>query len=84
MKNIESSTEVLKSLMDDLQSGKGLAGTVLQNEQLGTNVQAIAEQSGHHQQQLEPARSMGHFLWHKEPAPTPPAAPAPPTHPTKP
>jgi phospholipid/cholesterol/gamma-HCH transport system substrate-binding protein len=42
-KNIESSTEILKKMMDDLQSGKGLAGTVLQNEQLATNVQIIAD-----------------------------------------
>ena len=28
--------------MDELQSGKGLAGTVLQNQQLATNVQIIA------------------------------------------
>jgi phospholipid/cholesterol/gamma-HCH transport system substrate-binding protein len=40
--NIESSTEILKKLMDDVQSGKGLAGTMLQNEQLATNVQNIA------------------------------------------
>jgi len=42
VKNIESSTETLTNLMADLQSGKGLAGTVLQNEQLATNVQTIA------------------------------------------
>ncbi|HEX3889243.1 MAG TPA: MlaD family protein [Verrucomicrobiae bacterium] len=42
VKNIESSTEILTNLMTDLQSGKGLAGTVLQNEQLATNVQTIA------------------------------------------
>ena len=41
--NIKSSTEGLKKIMDDLQSGRGLAGTLLQNEQLATNVQAIAD-----------------------------------------
>jgi phospholipid/cholesterol/gamma-HCH transport system substrate-binding protein len=41
-KNMETSTEVLKKLMDDVQSGRGLAGTLLQNEQLATNVQTIA------------------------------------------
>ena len=41
--NIKSSTETLKKLMDDLQSGKGLAGTILQNGQLATNFQAIAD-----------------------------------------
>ena len=48
-------------LSADLQAGKGLAGTVLQNEQLATNVQDHRRQSRHHQQQLEPARIMGHF-----------------------
>jgi len=42
VKNIESSTEILKKLTEDLQAGKGLAGAVLQNEQLATNVQNIA------------------------------------------
>jgi phospholipid/cholesterol/gamma-HCH transport system substrate-binding protein len=42
VKNIESSTEILTNLMADLQSGKGLAGTILQNQELSTNVQAIA------------------------------------------
>lgn len=42
VKNIESSTEILTNLMSDLQSGRGLAGTVLQNQQLSTNVQIIA------------------------------------------
>ena len=41
--NIKSSTDALKKIMDDLQSGRGLAGTLLQNEQLATNVQAIAD-----------------------------------------
>jgi phospholipid/cholesterol/gamma-HCH transport system substrate-binding protein len=41
--NIKTSTATLKKLTDDLQSGKGLAGTLLQNEQLATNVQTIAE-----------------------------------------
>ena len=44
--NIKSSTDTLKKLTDDLQSGKGLAGTILQNEQLATNVQIIAENLG--------------------------------------
>jgi phospholipid/cholesterol/gamma-HCH transport system substrate-binding protein len=40
--NLKSSTDTLKKITDDLQSGKGLAGTILQNEQLATNVQMIA------------------------------------------
>jgi phospholipid/cholesterol/gamma-HCH transport system substrate-binding protein len=42
VKNIESSTAILTNLMTDLQNGKGLAGTVLQNQELSTNVQTIA------------------------------------------
>jgi phospholipid/cholesterol/gamma-HCH transport system substrate-binding protein len=43
VKNIKSSSDALKKIMDDLQSGRGLAGTLLQNEQLATNVQTIAD-----------------------------------------
>ena len=42
MKNIESSTEVLKNVLDELQAGKGLAGTLLKNEQLAASVEQIA------------------------------------------
>ena len=41
--NITASSETLKQLMDDLQAGRGLAGTILQNGRLATNFQAIAE-----------------------------------------
>ncbi len=43
VQNVKASTETLKSLLDDVHSGKGLAGTVLQNEQLATNVQIIVD-----------------------------------------
>ena len=42
VKNVEASTEILKKLMEDLQAGRGLAGTLLQNEQVATNAQIIA------------------------------------------
>jgi phospholipid/cholesterol/gamma-HCH transport system substrate-binding protein len=42
VQNVKASTEELKQLMDGLQSGHGLAGTLLQNPQLATNVQIIA------------------------------------------
>ncbi len=41
-KNIDDMTANLKQVSADLQAGKGLAGTILQNEQLATNVQDIA------------------------------------------
>lgn len=68
-KNIESSTEVLKSLLNDVQSGKGLAGTVLKNEQLATNVQAIANNLSVATSNLNRFGLWG-FLWHKEPPKT--------------
>jgi hypothetical protein len=41
VKNIESSTIILKDLLVDVQAGKGLAGNLLQNPQLATNVSLI-------------------------------------------
>jgi phospholipid/cholesterol/gamma-HCH transport system substrate-binding protein len=41
VKNIESSTIILKNLLLDVQAGKGLAGNVLQNPQLSTNMSLI-------------------------------------------
>lgn len=42
VKNIESSTVVLKNVLDELQAGKGLAGNLLKNEQLAASVSLIA------------------------------------------
>jgi ABC-type transporter Mla subunit MlaD len=74
IKNIESSTEVLKKLAGDLQSGKGLAGAALQNEQLATNVQAIAYNLAIASSNLN-RLGLWKFLWHHEPLHT--NAPAP-------
>jgi ABC-type transporter Mla subunit MlaD len=73
-KNIESATEDLKHLADNLQAGQGLAGTVLQNQQLATNVQAIASNLSITTSNLN-RLGLWHFLWHREPLPTN-AAPA--------
>ncbi len=72
--NIEASTEVLKKLADDLQSGKGLAGTALQNEELATNVQAIAYNLAVASSNLN-RLGLWKFLFHHEPLHT--NAPAP-------
>jgi phospholipid/cholesterol/gamma-HCH transport system substrate-binding protein len=66
--NIKSSTDTLKKIMDDLQSGRGLAGTVLQNQQLATNVQAIANNLAVATSNLNRLGLWG-FLWHKEKGP---------------
>jgi phospholipid/cholesterol/gamma-HCH transport system substrate-binding protein len=43
VQNVKASTEALKKIMGDIQAGKGVAGTFLQNEEFATNVQTIAQ-----------------------------------------
>ena len=66
VKNIKTSTDTLNKLMDDLQSGRGLAGTLLQNQQLATNMQAIANNLTIATSNLN-RLGLWHFLFHKEP-----------------
>ncbi len=42
IKNLEDSTEKLKHLLDDVQAGHGLAGSLLKNDQLASDVNQIA------------------------------------------
>lgn len=74
VKNIESSTVVLRRLVEDLQAGKGLAGTVLRNEALATNVQVIANNLAITTSNLNRLGLWG-ILWAKKPPKThsPPA-----------
>jgi ABC-type transporter Mla subunit MlaD len=65
MKNIESSTAVLKTMVDDVRAGKGLAGSVLRNEQLATNVEAIAANLSVTTSNLN-RLGLWRFLWHRE------------------
>jgi phospholipid/cholesterol/gamma-HCH transport system substrate-binding protein len=75
--NIKSSTETLKQLMDDLHSGKGLAGTILQNGQLATNIQDIANNLSITTSNLNRSGLWG-ILWSHKPAATnSPALPGP-------
>jgi phospholipid/cholesterol/gamma-HCH transport system substrate-binding protein len=77
VKNVEVSSEVLKKLMDDLQSGRGFAGTLLQNEQLATNVQTIAANLALTSSNLN-RRGLWGILWaHKVPATNAVASPSP-------
>jgi hypothetical protein len=65
---VEASTEVLKKLMDDLQAGRGLAGTLLQNQQVATNAQIIAANLAVTTSNLNRVGLWG-ILWaHKAPA----------------
>ena len=67
--NLVYVSQDLKRILDDVHSGKGAAGMVLENQQFATNVQAIANN-------LEVATSnlnrlgLWRFLWHREPEST--------------
>ncbi|HEY3760268.1 MAG TPA: MlaD family protein [Verrucomicrobiae bacterium] len=65
MKNIESATETLTNLMNGMQSGQGLAGTILQNPDLSSNVQAIAANLAMTSSNLN-RYGLWHVLWHHE------------------
>lgn len=66
--NIKDSTGRLKQLMDDLQAGKGLAGTLLQNGPLAANFQVIADNLSVTTSNLNRLGLWG-ILWsHKPPA----------------
>jgi phospholipid/cholesterol/gamma-HCH transport system substrate-binding protein len=74
VKNIESSTVVLKNLLDDLQSGKGLAGAVLKSEPMATNLEAIVNNLSITTSNLNRLGLWG-ILWsHKPPRTNSPAA----------
>lgn len=67
-KNIQDATIIFKQLAIDLQAGKGLAGTVLQNQELATNIQAIAQNLSVTTSNLNRSGLWG-ILWsHKPPA----------------
>lgn len=81
VKNIESSTAVMKNLMTDVQAGKGLAGAVLRNEQLAANMQQIVYNLSVTTSNLNRAGLWG-ILWRqKQPRMRPPSEEAPLTSP---
>ncbi len=43
IKNVETATTTLTNLLNDVQAGKGLAGTVLKNEQVAANFEQIVQ-----------------------------------------
>jgi len=73
VKNFKTSTEHLNGLLEDVQSGKGLAGDVLRNEQLATNVNTIAANLSVTTSNLN-RLGLWHFLFHKEVPPDEKAA----------
>jgi phospholipid/cholesterol/gamma-HCH transport system substrate-binding protein len=68
-KNIEDISANLKQMSVDLQAGKGLAGTVLQNEALATNVQILAANLAITSSNLN-QRGLWGILWSRKPAAT--------------
>ena len=76
VKNIESSTETLKNIMEKVHAGKGMAGTLLQNDVVATNVVEIVNNLSITTSNLNRLGLWG-ILWSKKP----PRAHSPPTKP---
>jgi phospholipid/cholesterol/gamma-HCH transport system substrate-binding protein len=74
VKNIESSSEVLKSLLNDVQAGKGLAGDLLRNEEIAANVSQIASNLSMTSSNLNRLGLWGILWQHKPPKTNAPAA----------
>lgn len=74
VKNIESSTVILESLLGDMQAGKGLAGTLLKDEHLAGDVATITHNLSVTTSNLNRLGLWG-ILWKsKEPSTNPPPA----------
>ena len=71
VKNIESSTIMLKDLLADVQAGKGLAGNLLQNPELATNVSLIVSNLSITSSNLNRLGLWGILWQHKPPKKTP-------------
>lgn len=65
LSNLDATTETLKQISDEVHAGKGLAGTILENEQLATNVQATVNNLAVATSNLNRLGLWG-FLWHHE------------------
>jgi len=68
-KNIQELTVSAQQLVKDVQSGQGLAGELLQNNQTATNVQLLAENLAIASSNLN-RYGLWHFLWSHPPANT--------------
>ncbi len=76
MSNIEATTETLKQISDDMKAGKGLAGTILENQELATNVEATVNNLAIATSNLNELGLWG-FLWHHQGEPARTNAPPP-------
>jgi phospholipid/cholesterol/gamma-HCH transport system substrate-binding protein len=75
VKNLDDSTEILKGLLGDVQAGKGLAGTLLKNEQLAANVSLVASNLSVTTSNLNRLGLWGVMWRHKPPKPSAAAPP---------
>ena len=88
VKSIESSAAMLKSLLTDLQDGKGLAGSLLKDEQLARQFSALASNLTVTSSNLSVTssnlntRGLWGILWKPKPKPAKPLRPLP-AHPDR-
>jgi phospholipid/cholesterol/gamma-HCH transport system substrate-binding protein len=66
VKNVADSTESLKELLDDVRAGKGLAGELLKNGQIGSNVTEITHNLSITTSNLN-RRGLWGILWAQKP-----------------
>ena len=64
--NLQDTTETLKQIADDMHEGKGLAGTILENEQLAANVQTTVNNLAMVSSNLN-TLGLWHILWSHPP-----------------
>jgi phospholipid/cholesterol/gamma-HCH transport system substrate-binding protein len=65
MSNIQVTTETLRQIGDDVKSGKGMAGTILENPEAATNLQATISNLAVATSNLNQLGLWG-FLWHHQ------------------
>ena len=75
VKNVESSTATLKNLLDGVQAGKGLAGKLLENEEIAATVSQIVSNLSITTSNLNRLGLWG-ILWQRKPPRTNAPAPA--------
>ncbi len=72
--NLTAATKGIQDLVNNVQAGQGLAGTLLANPQMSTNVQLLAENLAIASSNLN-RYGLWHFLWSHPPASTNTAKP---------
>jgi phospholipid/cholesterol/gamma-HCH transport system substrate-binding protein len=65
--NLTAATKNIQGLTEDVKAGKGVAGALLQNQQVSTNIQLLAANLSIASSNLN-RFGLWHFLWSKQPA----------------